>query len=454
MRVLFSAANSSGLGDYTYAKAVTHKRHAHPPPSIKTSRTTTRKAWKAAAKNFSSISNLSKQRQHLGRSIGHRGHHAQKDLNPVEGPQYDIEGRLRQQPHHKRSEAPLLPLSWFDELTVQTAQRAQALSATTEDAATRRHLENKRRGNSGGHHARAVPAHRPRKPLHNHNNEDATDKHDHFRHQPHNEVCGNDYHDQLGNFRASAASDSPLLTVRKLFSAANSSGLRDYTYSEAVMRTRHPHQKPKKAAILTPEMNLGALFFEPSASQPTPARQQKHVVDHPSQRQTKRTNISTPEMNLGALFLESQPTTHASQQQKRDMSHPREHLRRSVGHRGHHPQHDINPIEEPDYDIEGPSHHVPKSHQIEAATPEMNLGFLFPDDSECALTQQQDDSNNSHDHLLRSYGHRGHHAQQDLNPVERPHYDIEELQKQIGHKPATDGFYVRSSPSSCIFVCY
>ncbi|KAF9136404.1 hypothetical protein BGX30_011244 [Mortierella sp. GBA39] len=132
-----------------------------------------------------------------------------------------------------------------------------------EEIAHQQHVENRQRGNSVGHHAIAVPAHRPHKPRRNHLASDETDKHDHFRHQPYDQTCGIDYHVELGNLRSSAASDSPLLSVRKLFSAANSSVLKGYTYSEAVTHTiHHPRQnleeRRQNINISTPEMNLGA----------------------------------------------------------------------------------------------------------------------------------------------------------------------------------------------------
>lgn len=277
--------------------------------------------------------------------LWHRGRHAQKDLISVERPEYDIVGPSHHQPH-KRSEAPSIPLSWFDEPTQSdTTIRKSSADSAFDDAATRLHLDNKRRGNSGGHHARAVPAHRPHKHRHDHGNDDATDKHDHFRHQPHDQDCGNDYHDQLGNLRSSAASDSPLLTVRKLFSAANSSALRGYTYSEAVTCTRrHPRQNLKKRRqnihVSTPEMNLGTLFFEPTASRSlAPAFVSK----------SRRHDAAAPEMNLGSLF----PGIDSASNQQ----HPRDYLGRSYGHRGHQAQQDLNPVEGPDYDIERPQHH-------------------------------------------------------------------------------------------------
>ncbi|KAF9898676.1 hypothetical protein EC991_010654, partial [Linnemannia zychae] len=220
-------------------------------------------------------------REHSERSFGHHGHHPQHDLNPVEGPEYDIEGPL----NHRHQEQPLLPTAWFKEpiqniASIHIARDAPADSAP-EDPAERRHQENRQRGNSHGHHAHAVPAHRDHKPHHQHEYDDATDKHNHFRHQSHDENCG-EHHDDLGNILPTAAGDSPLTSLGHLFSVADSSGLADYTYSEAVTHKKHHHtaavtlsktQKPRKAA--------------------------------PSQ--------------------------------------PREHLDRSFGHHGHHPQHDLNP---------------------------------------------------------------------------------------------------------------
>ncbi|KAG0270369.1 hypothetical protein BGZ95_001717, partial [Linnemannia exigua] len=488
---LFSAANSSGLGDYTYAEAVTHRRHFRPSVASKKHRRVIHKPQ----------SSLLQPRQHLGRSYGHRGHHPQHDLNPVERPKYDIVGPLRQHQHHrKRREHTILPVAWFTEpLVIHITEKATAtLVSAEEEAPARRHLENKRRGNSGGHHARAVPAHRSRKPVHNHDNDNATDKHDHFRHQPHDESCGTDYHDDLGNLRASAASDSPLLTLRKIFSAANSSCLGNYTYAEAVTHKRHAHSsslaKPSKAS-----------------------------------KRSKPRKAMKPASALN-----------------------RQHLGRSYGHRGHHAQKDLNPVEGPKYDIDGPpknkrrgnsgghharavpahrprkpvhnhddddatdkhdhfrhqphgeycgtdhhdelgnlrasaasdsplltlrkmfsaanssclgdytyaeavshrhhhsQHHharihfaaVPKSHPQGDTTPEMNLGALFRE-TDSSFVHQQDSQHRSHDHHDRSFGHHGHHAQQNLNPAERFDYDIEGYQHHSNQQEQSD-----SAPSA------
>ncbi|KAG9073256.1 hypothetical protein KI688_001048 [Linnemannia hyalina] len=216
-----------------------------------------------------------------------------------------------------------------------------------EEIAHQQHVENCQRDNSAGHHAIAAPAHRPHKPRHNHLTNDETDKHDHFRHQPHDQTCGNDYHVELGNLRASSASNSPLLSVRKLFSVANSSVFRGYAYSEAVTRTRHhPRQSFKERRqnnnILTPEMNLGVLFLESTASR----------SEAPAIAKSRRRDAETPETSLEFLFPDIDP---ASNQQ-----HPRDHLGRSNGHRGHHALQDLSPVEgpeSPDYNIEGPQHH-------------------------------------------------------------------------------------------------
>lgn len=203
----------------------------------------------------------SQPRKHLNRSFGHRGHPAQRDLSPVEGPKYDIEGSS----HHQQNDKPILPFSWFIEPTsVSISQRAPATLVQQRDSSTHHHNENHKRRNSNGHHAHAMPAHRDHKPRHNHDNNDATDKRDHFRHQPHDQNCGNDYHDQFGNLRASAASDSPLLMVRKLFSAGNSSGLGYYTYSEAVTHKRRPrmvtHKRRPRMATLSASMKKRAAL--------------------------------------------------------------------------------------------------------------------------------------------------------------------------------------------------
>ncbi|KAF9150839.1 hypothetical protein BG015_007333 [Linnemannia schmuckeri] len=348
MRKLFSAANSSGRGDYTYAEAVTHKRSSR-------SNTMSAPMKKKTARKPKRTSKPSIQQQHLDRSFGHRGHHAQKDLSPVEGPQYDIQGPSRHRQRHKRSQAPLIPLSGFDEPSSASIARHAPATPAPEDAKTaRRLLENERHGNSSGYH----------------DADDATDKHDHFRHQSHDAVRSNDYHDEPNNLHASAASDSPLWSIRKLFSAANLSTLRGYSYSEAVMHTRH----------------------------------------HSCQESQKQNNMP-PGMSLGALFAEALPVP--AHPQKNDSNHPRKHLRSSVSG-------------------------APQSQQGNAVTPEMNLGSLFSD-NELASDQQR-----SLEHLGSSYGHRSDHAQQDLNPVKGPDYDIEGSQYHDGQKRSeqkkTDGF--------------
>ncbi|KAF9902002.1 hypothetical protein EC991_005412 [Linnemannia zychae] len=425
LRKMFSAANSSCLGNYTYAEAVTHKRHT-PSPPIKPSKVSRRSKPKKAIKPA-----LSLNRQHLGRSYGHRGHHAQKDLNPVEGPEYDIVGPPSQQSHKHRhsskghnSNDSILPLSWFEEPTQTQQQHFSSIEAAPTvselDASARRHLENRRRGNSDGHHARAVPAHRPRKPRHNHDNDDATDKHDHFRHQPHDENCGTDHHDELGNLHASAASDSPLLILRKMFSAANSSCLGNYTYAEAVSHKRHAHY-------------------------PT------YAVTVSAAPKTQRNNAATPEMNLGTLFSETEPilSQHSS-----DHHASHEHHGRSFGHHGHHPQHDLNAVEGFDYDIEGYQHHpndqdAHQQHQSiaapkivhkdeDVATPEINIDDWYPKHE----PSQQGSDRGPREHHKRSFGHHGHHAQHDLNPVEAFDFDIEGYQHHPNEQEQkrTDGF--------------
>ncbi|KAG0207723.1 hypothetical protein BGX33_006664 [Mortierella sp. NVP41] len=283
LRKMFSAANSSGGDNYTYAEAVTHKRHAHLSSlSVKASKASRCKPRRVVK----SQSDLNRQLQHLGRSYGHRGHHAQRDLKPVEAPDTDTVTHLR--------------------------------------------LENKRRYNSGGHHAIAVPAHRPRKHKHNHENDDPVDKH-HFRHQSHDESNG-ELHDNEG--------------------AANSSGLGEYTYAEAVSRRCHLHYgrihiaaiKPKvyHDDVSTLEMNLGSLFAERSDVSAPEMNLGTLFAEH--------SDASTPEMNLGALFAEHKSTSHL------ESSYLSEHLGRSYGHHGYHPQQDLNPVERPDYDIIGPQH--------------------------------------------------------------------------------------------------
>ncbi|KAG0350996.1 hypothetical protein BGX24_007953, partial [Mortierella sp. AD032] len=165
------------------------------------------------------------------------------------------------------------------------AARTIPAEPAPEDPAARLHQENRQRGNSHGHHAHAVPAHRDHKFHHQHEYDDATDKHDHFRHQLHDENCA-EHHDDFGNVLPTAAGDWPLTNLGHLFSAANSSGLGDYTYSEAVT----------------------------------------HKIHHRA--------ASGP--------MKSQKS--------------RKYLNRSVGHHGHHAQQDLDPVEGPGYDIEGPPH--------------------------------------------------------------------------------------------------
>ncbi|KAF8931237.1 hypothetical protein BGZ47_000184, partial [Haplosporangium gracile] len=313
MRKLFSAANSIRRGDYTYAEAITHKRSPHSntmsAPMKKRPALKLRCAFKASPGSSSILV-------------------APLVTAVIMPRKYDIQGPSRHRQKHKRSQTPLIPSSWFDEPPGASIARHAPAASAPEDATTRRHLENKRRGNSIGHH----------------DADDTTNKHDHFRHQPYDVVCDNDYHDELGNLRASAASDSRLLSIRRLFSAANSSALRGHTYSEAVTHTRrHPHQNPQKKQnnISTPGINLGALFAE---SLPVPPHHQKNDSNHPRGHlrhnvvgapKSLQGNVMTLEMNLGSLFPDNE---FASNQQ-----HSREHL-------------DLNPIERPDYDVEGPQH--------------------------------------------------------------------------------------------------
>ncbi|KAF9095954.1 hypothetical protein BGX23_012312 [Mortierella sp. AD031] len=337
LRKMFSAANSSGVDNYTYAEAVTHKRHAHLSSlSVKASKASRCKPRRVVK----SQSDLNRQLQHLGRSYGHRGHHAQRDLKPAH------------KHNHHRSKEPILPLSWFEESTqYQSVTHVATVQAAPDtDTVTHRRLENKRRYNSGGHHAIAVPAHRPRKHKHNHDNNDPVDKH-HFRHQSHDESNG-ELHDNERFLRASAAFDSPLLALRRLFSAANSSGLGEYTYAEAVSRRCHLHYgrihiaaiKPKvyHDDVSTLEMNLGSLFAERSDVSAPEMNLGTLFAEH--------SDASTPKMNLGALFAEHKSTSHL------ELSYLSEHLGRSYGHHGYHPQQDLNHVERPDYDIIGPQH--------------------------------------------------------------------------------------------------
>ncbi|KAF9132069.1 hypothetical protein BGW39_000864 [Mortierella sp. 14UC] len=420
---LFSAA-SSGLSDYTYAEAAAHKRHAHPAPALKKHR-------RAIHKPQPSL----RSRQHLGRSYGHHGHHPQYDLNPVERSKYDIVG-LPRQLHHKAREQFILPGAWFTEsLLIYIASQAAAPAASMspeDEAVARRHLENKRRGNSHSHHAHAVPAHRLCKPYHNHDNDDTTDNHNHCRPQPHDENCGTDHHDDLGFLRVSAASDSPRLTLRKMFSAANSSCFGDYTCAEAVSHKHHSH-----API--------------------------HAASSAAAPKSHQNNAATPEMNLGALFTETD-SAPSHQHEYHHGSH--EHHERSFGHHGHHPQHDVNSVEGFDYDIEGYQHHpneqeeqqqaptnpAPNNHQTDedAVIPELNIDDWYPEHEPQSQSHQPTQQGNDHGprghHERRSFGHHSHHAQHNLNSAERFNFDIEcyrdrpNAQEQKDKHNATDGF--------------
>ncbi|KAK3820843.1 MAG: hypothetical protein JOS17DRAFT_793651 [Linnemannia elongata] len=206
MRSMFRAENSNGLKGYTFSEAFTHqRRHRTTTMSASVKKRTAHKP-----KRTFRASHQHKRQQHLSRSFGHRGHHAQHDMSSVEGAEYDFQGPSIHL-HQRRSEAPLFPLSWLDEPTRSASTKNNsAVASAPKDAATE------------------ITTH-----IIKHEYDDAIDKHNHFRHQPHDQICG-EHHDAFGNLIPTAIGDSPLLSMRKLFSAGNSSGLGDYTYAEVV----------------------------------------------------------------------------------------------------------------------------------------------------------------------------------------------------------------------------
>ncbi|KAF9932115.1 hypothetical protein FBU30_008929 [Linnemannia zychae] len=175
------------------------------------------------------------------RNLGHRGHQPKKEITPAIGPEYDIKGPLSQQHRNRYPVKPMIPTVWFDE-PVQTTISNKELLFNLDNPASSRHFENKSRGNSNGHHAHAVPAHRDRK-SHQHPQDEKSDLNDnqnHFQYQSHDKNCGPNHYDNTKDQRAPGPSDSPLLALRTLFGSATLNSRGDRSYAEMVHRNRRP----------------------------------------------------------------------------------------------------------------------------------------------------------------------------------------------------------------------
>ncbi|KAG0253094.1 hypothetical protein BG011_006577 [Mortierella polycephala] len=237
------------------------------------------------------------------------------------------------------------------------------------------HRENKRRGNSHGHHAIAVPAHSSRKIPHRQYEQEPGDHHDHYRHQ-----CNDEYYSNPDDGHE----------------------LNDHADTESSIHEKRHQKHLQDARAPTPEMNLEPPSAEPNnrhtsrrhssyhpiepfnaPSHLLNAIGQHHVsvpvhqLDPAIQKRHRSMTCDFPNLNLGVFFKETPQRKHYERNQdsgpsrsNEDLKHQQylENKRRGNSH-GHHviavPARGGHKIPQQHYEQEPGDHHDHRRHQCD-----------------------------------------------------------------------------------------
>ncbi|GJJ70303.1 hypothetical protein EMPS_02652 [Entomortierella parvispora] len=244
----------------------------------------------------------------------------------------------------------------------------QHLDMEVEQRHLEQHLVNKRRGNSHGHHAIAVPAHRPVKIKHYEHGE-PWDHHNHHRHQcddeyctdhdgshqhfhpegyvsPHRHLAAAPEHHRRAILRSTHArhtrEESPELNASKKQFSARASSHHNGAFN-APAHSIHPATQQKHGSATHATLQ-GHQYDQKASSGGSQRRRESalfdDVFDSDHEFSPHENHFNAPFMNLGSLLLNSPSSIYSKG--GRGMYHHeddrhREHLDRGVGHRGHKP---------------------------------------------------------------------------------------------------------------------
>ncbi|KAG0047749.1 hypothetical protein BGZ83_007250, partial [Gryganskiella cystojenkinii] len=352
-------------------------------------------------------------KQSSGHGKSHLQPHAQPSHIPVHksrqaphskpGPSHHAKGSTASAHSHPAKDFPELHLEvLFKEQHARSGQYSDHhQTGDLEQQHLEEHLINKRRGNSHGHHAIAVPAHNAQHKIkHAAVETEPWDHHNHHRHQCDDEHCG-DHNQSHRHFHPEGyKSPYPKPVVAPVHQR------------HVVVKSAHG----RHARDESPELNLGALFKEPVSSGSKKSSASKTKSSSASKSRFSHHHIDP--FNAPAHLIHATGIYHPQASHHSDYYHEYEHMGRSVGHKGHKPTHQFDGYVDSEYSDNEPSHHqhqvtahaaypktqyqqqqhtpVHKSHSAVHAhhsharneSPELNLGTLFQEVSYAGSSAQ------------------------------------------------------------------